>query len=301
MMSVMATRKGKRVAITAGAIALVVIAVAVFLGWKHVVFYYRFEAIGKNAQGFREYRHRQTGIVMVLLPGGSFWMGAQSKDPNGPNYDRWAGEDEGPVHEVMLKPFLLGKYEVTQRQWAAVMGSNPSRFKGEDLPVEAISWEDIQGFEAKTGLALPTEAQWEYACRGGASTPIAGTGNIGDMGWFDGANYPPGTKPVGKKSPNGFGLYDMHGNVWEHCKDFYDKDFFSRPEAEDSDPVCAAPPPLPIPDQNAGTIDGNGGGRIVRGGSWSDEPGFCRSSFRSGPERGFVAGIDGFRVSYPAP
>jgi formylglycine-generating enzyme required for sulfatase activity len=117
MMPVMATRKGRRVAIAAGAVAVVVLAVAVVLGWKHLVFWYRFEPLGKNAQGYTEYRHRQTGIVMVLLPGGRFLMGAQKEDPSGPNYDPEAEENEGPVHEVTLRPFLIAKCELTQAQW----------------------------------------------------------------------------------------------------------------------------------------------------------------------------------------
>jgi formylglycine-generating enzyme required for sulfatase activity len=160
--------KGKRVALAAGLGAAVVLAVAVVLGWRDILLLYRFERLGRNAQGYSEYRHRQTGIVMVLLPGGTFHMGAQKTDPNGRNYDPEAEDDEGPVHEVTLRPFLITKHELTQAEWKSVMGSNPSYFKGDDdRPVENISWDDIQKFEAKTGLTLPTEAEWEYACRGG--------------------------------------------------------------------------------------------------------------------------------------
>jgi formylglycine-generating enzyme required for sulfatase activity len=259
----MATLKGRRVAIAAGAVALVVLAVAVVLGWKNLVFWYRFEAIGQNAQGLPEYRHRATGIVMVLLPGGTYQMGAQKEDPGGPNYDPEAEDDEGPVHEVTLRPFLIAKCELTQSQWKSVMGANPSHFKGDDLPVETISWDDIQRFEAKTGLTIPTEAQWEYACRGGTSIPLSGTGKIDDMGWYcknDGGT----THPVGKKTPNGFGLHDMSGNVWEWCEDGYDKGFYGKPAASETDPCSYA----------------DSIWRVVRGGSEGGDSGCCRSSGR---------------------
>jgi formylglycine-generating enzyme required for sulfatase activity len=145
---------------------------AVWLGWPDLVSWYRFtrafEALGRNAQGYQEYRHRQTGIVMVLLPGGTYWMGAQKTDPKGQHYDPDAEDDEAPVHEVTLRPFLIGKYEVTQAEWRRAMGTSPSHFTGDDSrPAEQVSWYDIQEFEAKTGLTLPTEAQWEYAFDGG--------------------------------------------------------------------------------------------------------------------------------------
>jgi formylglycine-generating enzyme required for sulfatase activity len=281
-MASMATTKGRRVAIAAGAVAVVVLAAAVVLGWKHLVFWYRFEEIGKNAQGFPEYKHRQTGIVMVLLPGGKFLMGAQKTDPTGPNYDPEAQDDEGPVHEVTLSPFLIGKYEVTQTQWTAILRWNPSAHKSEpwtgsppsylgspgslpELPTENISWDHIQEFEAKTGLTLPTEAQWEYACRAGTTTPFSGTGKLDDMGWFD-ENGGGTTHPVGKKAPNAFGLFDLHGNVWEWCEDVYDEGFFGKPEARENDPFS----------------DTGSESRAIRGGSWGLAAWSCRSSRRSG-------------------
>jgi formylglycine-generating enzyme required for sulfatase activity len=263
-MGAMGSPRGKRVAIAAGTVALVVLAIAVVLGWRDLLFWYRFSPAGRNAQGYVEYRHRQTDIVFVLLPGGRFLMGAQKEDPNGPNYDPEAEDDEAPVHEVTLRPFLIAKHELTQTQWKAVMGSNPSQFKGDDLPVETISWNDIQGFEAKTGLTLPTEAQWEYACRGGTSTPFAGTGKLDDMGWYDENSGRRTTHPVGKKSPNAFGLYDLHGNVWEWCEDVYDEGFYKKPEARETDP-CS----------DSGSVL-----RVVRGGRWRGDAGFCRSSNR---------------------
>jgi formylglycine-generating enzyme required for sulfatase activity len=285
MMFVMATRKGKRVAIAAGAVALVVIAVAVFLGWKHVVFYYRFAPLGVNAQGYSEYRHRQTGIVMVLLPGGKFLMGAQKTDPNGPNYDPEAAEEEGPVHEVTLSPFMIAKYEVNQAQWTTIMGSNPTCYKGDDnRPVDSVSWDDIQYFETKTGLSLPSEAQWEYACRGGSTTSISGTGNLDDMSWYV-MNANDSTHPVGTKAPNGFGLYDTHGNVWEWCEDFYDADFYKKPKASETDPL-------------SDTISDF---RVYRGGSCGNNSAGCRSSDRNSYFPDSRACHVGFRVSAPAP
>jgi formylglycine-generating enzyme required for sulfatase activity len=280
----MGSPKGRRVAILAGAVAVVVLAVAVVLGWRDILRLYRFERLGQNEQGLPEYRHRATGIVMVLLPGGTFHMGAQKEDPSGPNYDPEAEENEGPVHEVTLRPFLIAKCELTQAEWKSVMGSNPSHFKGDDLPVETISWDDIQRFEARTGLSLPTEAQWEYACRGGSSTPIAGTGKLDDMGWYD-ENGGSTTHPVGKKAPNGFGLHDNQGNVWEWCEDVYDEDFYKKPEARETDPCSVA-----------GSED-----RVFRGGSWSLDAGLCRSSyrFRDGPE--YRDRNLGFRPSRPWP
>jgi formylglycine-generating enzyme required for sulfatase activity len=161
MMSDMATRKGKRVALAAGAVALVVLAVAVVLGWPHLLFWYRFEPLGKNAQGYPEYKHRQTGIVMVLLPGGTSRIEAYTIVANG------TVSEEGPV-EVTLSLFLFGKSEVTVGQWKAVMGEISSNSKDDDdRPIEIISWEDIKKFSGKTGLLPSTSAQWHYASNGG--------------------------------------------------------------------------------------------------------------------------------------
>jgi formylglycine-generating enzyme required for sulfatase activity len=267
MMSVMAARKGRRVALAAGAVALVVIAVAAVLGWPRILSWYRFmqvfESLGRNAQGYPEYRHRQTGIDFVLLPGGKFLMGAQRTDPTEPNYDPDAENDEGPVHEVTVRPYLIAKYEVTQAHWKTIMGSNPSYFKGKvDRPVEGFSWEYVQKFKAKTGLHLPTEAQWEFACRGRTSTPYSGTGKLDDMGWCK-ENSGGTTHPVGTKAPNGFGIYDMHGNVAEWCEDVYDKDFYQKPEAGQNDPRA----------------DVESEKRVTRGGCWIDFK-RCRSSCR---------------------
>ena len=135
-------------------------------------------------------------------------------------------------HEVTIsRGFYLGKYEITQGQWESVMGSNPSYFGGSNRPVEQVSWNDVQEFIGRLNEAageevyrLPTEAEWEYACRAGTTTRWSfgdDEGQLGEYAWYTGNNSPYGTKEVGTKRPNPWGLYDMHGNVWEWCQDWY--------------------------------------------------------------------------------
>ena len=163
-----------------------------------------------------------TDIEMVLVKGGCYQMG----DTFGDGFT-----DEKPVHEVCVDDFYLGKYEVTQGQWQAVMGNNPAYFKnGDNYPVENISWNNAQEFIQKLNqkagkrYRLPTEAEWEYAARsGGSGEKWAGTSNeaeLGDYAWYY-ANSGNKTHSVGEKRPNGLGLYDMSGNVWEWCQDIY--------------------------------------------------------------------------------
>ncbi len=190
-----------------------------------------FEVVSEsNEKGLSEYRHTKTGIVFVLLPGGSCLIGS-------PDDEKDRDEDERQ-HPVTLDPFLIGKYEVSQREWEAVMGNNPSNLeKAPDLPVHRVSSRDCRAFCAQTGLVLPTGAQWEYACRGGTTGPISGTEKLDDMGWHR-ENSGGKVHRCGTKQANGFGIYDMHGNLFERCQDFYDIDFFNRPEAGGKNPEC---------------------------------------------------------------
>ena len=211
------------------------------------------------------------GVKMefVLIRPGSFMMGTREGVP---------GEfaDEKPAHRVRItQPFYLGKYEVTQEQWDSVMADNPSQFKGSRLPVENVSWEEAQTFleklEAKTGrkFALPTEAQWEYACRAGTVTRYSfgdNDANLGDYAWF-GDNSEGITHPVGEKRPNGWGLYDMHGNVWEWCADGY------GPYRGNNTLPPQGPP--------VGTL------HAIRGGAWNNPANGLRSSNRNSDWRGY--------------
>jgi formylglycine-generating enzyme required for sulfatase activity len=170
-------------------------------------------------------------------------------------------DNEKPAHEVTLtKPFYLGIYEVTQAQWKAVMGENPSFFRGDDLPVDSVSWENCQKFLAKLKekvgqgsiCRLPTEAEWEYACRAGSTTGYCfgdDQARLGEYAWYT-ANSDGKTHPVGQKKPNAWGLHDMHGNVWESCTDWYDKGYYAKGPAKD--------PKGPS----------SGAFRVLRGGSW---------------------------------
>jgi formylglycine-generating enzyme required for sulfatase activity len=217
------------------------------------------------------------GIVLVLLPGGTFWMGAQRDDANRPNYDPQAESDEGPVHQVTLSPFFIGKYEVTQGQWLRWTGASPRDSRdGNDmtLPVTNVSWDDVDAATRKAGLLLPTEAQWEHACRAGTNTPWwtgeEGT-DLAKGAVFGGAKL----APVGSKVANRFGLFDTAGNVWEWCRDAYGG--YSWPK--NADPLVASGP-----------------GRVGRGGSWGYVEGNCRSAVRNGYVPGGTGNSVGFRV-----
>lgn len=165
------------------------------------------------------------------------------------------------------------------------MAVNPSGFKGDTLPVERISWEDCQRFCKESRLSLPTEAQWEYACRAGKAGPYAGTGELDDMGWY-GVNSGRRTHSVGEKKPNAFGLYDMHGNVWEWCEDWYEEDFY-RESAGLVDPLC----------ENSGS-----GNRVPRGAGWLNSAGPCRSAYRTEvPPSARTSDNVGFRAAWSSP
>ena len=215
--------------------------------------------------------------MMVRLPGGTFLMGNPEDEAESRN-------DEHPQHQVTLSPFLIAKYEVSQAEWKKVMGTSSSKAKGQDLPVERVSWEDCQSFYQKTGLSLPTEAQWEYACRAGTSTPYGGTGKLDEMGWY-GENSGGKTHPVGEKEPNAFGLHDMHGNVWEWCEDVFDTGFYSKRKAKRKNPVCTS-----------GSVY-----RVLRGGGWVYGARYCRSACRVRRAPSFRLVDVGFRPSRSSP
>ena len=238
-------------------------------------------------------------LVMVWCPAGSFQMGS-------PDIEHSRGNDEGPVHTVTLShDFYMGKYEVTQAQWKAVMGSNPASGYGvgDDYPVYDVSWNDITGsggfierlnqhLASSSGqggpVRLPSEAEWEYACRAGTTTRFyfgdsltpaddnatdgstdsaAYPGNRSDYMWWwfncqGNAKGAYGAKPVGTKRPNAWGLYDMNGNVWEWCQDWYAESYSSGSATDPNGPV-------------------SGNSRVIRGGSWDLQTFLCRSAYRT--------------------
>jgi formylglycine-generating enzyme required for sulfatase activity len=277
--------RGKRVATCAGVLALPLLGLATWLSWPHLRFWWLLEPLGMNSSGYLEYRHRKAGIVFVALPAGTYSMGSQADDPLAPNFDRDAQDRERPVHEVTLSPFAIAKHEVKQAEWKRVMGNDPSRFVEDDLPVEQVSWDDCREFCDKTGLRLPTEAQWEYACRARTPGGYAGSGRLDDMGWYSERRMP-ATHSGGGKLPNNFQLRDMHGNVAEWCEDVYDEAFYSKPAASRLNPVCTS-----------GSAD-----RVFRGGSWDDNSTACRSAFRRGEASSNRNSTIGLRpVYYPLP
>lgn len=201
---------------------------------------------------------------MIAVEGGTFTMGATSEQ------ERDAYDDEKPAHQVTVSDFYIGRYEVTQELWTTVMGSNPSFFKGIDLPVECVSWDDCQTFISKlnklTGMRfrLPTEAEWEYAARGGNKSmgyKYSGSNNIDDVAWYffdtDSTSIDYGihhTHQIGTKQPNELGLYDMSGNVYEWCDDWFG---YYDNSPEQSEQVEINP-----------TGSKSGSYRVLRGGSW---------------------------------
>jgi formylglycine-generating enzyme required for sulfatase activity len=247
---------------------------------------------------------------LVLIPAGKFMMGS-------PATEAGRGSDEGPQHEVTIsRPFYMGVFEVTQEQYEQVMGVNPSGFKGAKNPVENVSWDDAVEFckklSARTGkkVVLPTEAQWEYACRAGTTTAFH-TGDALEPGQAN-ANFPSnpgvwdrimawlgmssgqkaktfGTTPAGSFPPNGFGLYDMHGNVFEWCSDWYNNSYANLPAgqagAKNQDPTG--------PD--------SGLCRVLHGGSWCPYLQHCRSASRNwySPDYRYIT--IGFRVAMDLP
>jgi formylglycine-generating enzyme required for sulfatase activity len=218
------------------------------------------------------------GMEFVLIPAGTFQMGSNDSD---------AYDNEKPVHTVRItQPFYLGKHEVTQGQWQAVMGSNPSHFTGDpSRPVENVSWDDVRefvrrlnGLEGGAMYRLPTEAEWEYAARAGTTSRWSFGDEVGQLGryaWYD-ENAEGQTHPVGQLQPNPWGLYDMHGNVWEWVQDWYGK-YASGTVVNPAGPS-------------------SGSDRVYRGGSWRYTVRFCRSAFRYYDAPGFRLDNVGFRL-----
>jgi formylglycine-generating enzyme required for sulfatase activity len=218
--------------------------------------------------------HAKTGIEMVLIPAGEFTMGSPANEDG---HD----DDEKQHPRVIRKPFYMGVTEVTQSQWQKVMGDNPSRFRGDALPVECVSWEDCQQFVQKVGdgMRLPSEAEWEYACRAGSSSPFSFGANITpqQVNYYSAAEGldRERTVPVGSLPANAWGLHEMHGNVWEWCEDVYGAYPDRGTEAANSD---------------------IGPYRVYRGGSWDFNSFSCRAAVRGIDYPGYTGLGLGFRV-----
>ena len=200
-------------------------------------------------------------FYMIKVDGGTFTMGATSEMKK-------SDSDEKPLHQVTLSSYYIGETEVTQALWEAVMGSNPSKFKGANLPVENVSWYDCHEFINKLNeltnrkFTLPTEAEWEFAARGGRKskhTKYSGSRKISDVAWYD-VNSGGYTHPVKTKKANELGIFDMSGNVWEWCQDWYGL-YSSNAQSNPAGPK-------------------NGTSRLYRGGSWNGSERGCRSSYR---------------------
>jgi len=214
------------------------------------------------------------GMEFVLIQPGTFHMGSVDGDA-----------DEKPIHPVTIsKPFYIGKYEVTQKQWRNVMGTNPSRYQGDNRPVESVSWNDAQNFIRKLNVRegtkkyrLPTEAEWEFAARGGTQThgfKFAGSSKVADVAVHS-ENAGGETRPVGSKRPNELDIYDMSGNVWEWCSDWKD-DYGRSAERDPGGPT-------------------SGSYRVLRGGSFLDYDSNCRVAGRSSGNPNARYRADGFR------
>ena len=231
-------------------------------------------------KSFTETPKDDLSFDMIWVVGGSFLMGNREED---------ATDREKPVHEVQLPDFFIGKHLVSQALYEAITGKNPSYFKGIDHPVETVSWNEakdfIQQLNKQTGKSyrLLTEAEWEYAARGGKYSEdylYSGSDNLKEVGWFEENNTPRGTKPVGQKLPNELGIFDMSGNVDEWCEDDYHENYDEAP------------------------IDGSswiyspirGVNRVLRGGFWGYQARHCRVSSRFRGEPDFRDFIIGFRL-----
>jgi formylglycine-generating enzyme required for sulfatase activity len=240
-------------------------------------------AVSKGPKPGEPFKDTVTGMEFVFVKGGCFEMGDTFGD---------GISNEKPVHEVCVNNFWMGKYEVTQGQWERIMGSNPSHFKrGSNYPVEQVSWNDVQNFiqrlNQQTGkrFRLPTEAEWEYAARsGGKREKWSGTSSeseLGEYAWCY-VNSGSSTHPVGQKRPNGLGLFDMGGNVWEWCQDWYDEGYYGKsPRINPEGPS-------------------SGQYKVLRGGSWVNNPWFVRASARVWLDPTYRSSSTGFRLVLPS-
>ena len=260
--------------------------------------------------------HEAEGLRFVFVPGGTFLMGRPDRPALGSVDATSTWDDEKPQHEVRLSAFALAATPVTQAAWEAVMGSNPSYFKGRPdsarRPVESVSWFDavrfcnrlseregrapayaigagdtpeVRAVPGANGYRLPTEAQWEYACRAGSRGAFwsgDAEADLARVGWYD-RNSGVETHPVGTKEPNPWGLYDVHGNVWEWCWDGYDSAWYADPAARGLDP----------------TGPSRGSGRVMRGGSYGLTAGRCRAAIRNWDEPSHRNWNWGFRPALP--
>jgi formylglycine-generating enzyme required for sulfatase activity len=221
------------------------------------------------------------GMEFVLIPAGKFIMGAGEND-------KYAEENEKPAHQVTIsKPFYLGKYEVTQAQWTEVMRSNPNNYKDRNDPVVKVSWNEAQKFinqlnqnEEHKRYRLPTEAEWEYAARAGSKTMYS-FGNdaerLDEYAWY-GGNSGGASHPVGQKKPNAWGLYDMHGNVYEWVQDLYEENYYRNSSSLDPHGPDSGSPWVNPDEMLNFKLH-----RMIRGGSWlGDDVGMfiCRSAHR---------------------
>jgi len=271
----------------------------------------------------REFKSHFTGMIFIPIPAGNFMMGNAISALELVNRyggkEKWY-ENEHPQHKVTItKPFYLQTTQVTQGQWKRIMGNNPSYCKvcGDDCPVNNVSWEDTQNFinqlneiEGTEKYRLPTESEWEYACRAGSTTEFCygnDKGKIGEYAWYD-DNSKEGTQPVGQKKPNTWGLYDMHGNVCEWCHDWFEQYPLGHiidpkgPPSEEYTEIYEEMFGVEYSEELAEELEQDYGkdgfdGRVLRGGSWRDNARFLRSTYRL---KGGSADHDdntGFRVA----
>jgi formylglycine-generating enzyme required for sulfatase activity len=248
-----------------------------------------------KAKYFREDLGNSVTLDMVAIPAGKFVMGSPRSEEEWDDGEEEWDDSEGPQRTVAVSKFFMGRFPVTQEQYQAIMGKNPSYFKGTNRPVETVSWNDAVAFCKKLSeltkrtYRLPSEAEWEYACRAGTTTPFhVGTTITTALANYDG-NYTYGSELKGvyrRKTtevdcfiPNAFGLHDMHGNVWEWCQDIWHNNY------EDAPTHCLA--------WMEGSTEEK---RVIRGGSWDGHPEYCRSAARDLNTRDNSFSYIGFRL-----